>query len=84
MTQVVIVDSGVADGEPVKAISYLEPVAAWDSGYAVFSGEPGDDTDTALVCLHCLLDEHPEAREGMDLARECGVAVPDGDGWTIA
>lgn len=80
----VIVDQRILDGEPAKAISYLEPVAAWDSGYAVFAGEPGDDTDTALVCLHCLLDEQPEAREGMDLARERGVAVRDGDSWTIA
>jgi hypothetical protein len=40
---------------------------------------------SALVCLDCLLDEHPDTRDAIDLARrERGVAIRDGDRWTIA
>lgn len=30
-----------------------------------------------LVCLHCLINDHPEIGRGLDLAREHGVAVLD-------
>ena len=33
----VIVERGVLEGEPVAAVSYLEPIAEWDSGCAVFT-----------------------------------------------
>jgi hypothetical protein len=79
-----IVEQPILEGKPAKAISYLKPIADWDSGYAVFGGEPGDDTDTALVCLHCLIEEHPELGRGLDLARQQGEAVHDERGWTAA
>ena len=37
-----------------------------------------------MVCLHCLLDDHPEIGPGLDIAREYGVADPDEDGeWVV-
>ena len=35
-----------------------------------------------LVCLHCLLDDHPELGRGLDLAREHGAAdLDENDEW---
>jgi hypothetical protein len=31
-----IVDQGVLHGQPIRAISYLEPEHSWDSGFAIF------------------------------------------------
>ena len=61
MSRAVIVDSGVLEGEPILAISYLPPEDDWDSGFAAFSGSPDSDAETALVCLHCLIEERRSA-----------------------
>lgn len=82
MTKAVSVDRGVANGEDVTAISWLEPEHEWDSGFALFSEPPDSDTETALVCLHCLIDEHPEIGHGLELARDHGEAIREGRGWT--
>jgi len=38
----------------------------------------------SLVCMCCLLDEHPEIGRGLDIAREYGVADVDEDGeWVV-
>jgi hypothetical protein len=37
----VIVEKQRRDGQPVRAVSYLEPEADWDSGFALFRGESG-------------------------------------------
>ena len=68
---------------PFVAISYLKPTAAWESGFAVFSvpADEADDHDSELVCMHCLVDEHPELGRGLDLARELGVVVLQDDKW---
>lgn len=80
---VVIVDQGVANGDPIGAISCLKPRDPWDSGLAVWSVPHGaaDDVDSAVVCLECLLEDHPEVGRGMDLAREHGEAIYDGSDW---
>ena len=36
-----------------------------------------DDPRVTLVCLDCLLDDHPELARGLDIAREYGVADLD-------
>ena len=63
-----------------------------DSGFTVlFEDAPdpddlddGDELPEDLVCLHCLLDDHPELGRGLDIAREYGVADLDGDGeWVV-
>ncbi len=74
---------------PAKAISYLEPIGEWDSGfYVVLEDAPepddvSDDEPTQLVCLECLIEEHPELGQGLDLAREHGEIEWDRerDGW---
>ena len=44
---------------------------------------PDDSTLDTLttICLHCLIDEHPEIGEGLDLARANGTALLDDEGW---
>jgi hypothetical protein len=44
---VVIVDERILDGEPIRAISYLHPEHEWDSGFALFAGEPGEEPEAA-------------------------------------
>jgi hypothetical protein len=39
--------------------------------------EGPEDPRISLVCLNCLLDDHPELGRGLDLAREYGVADLD-------
>lgn len=79
MSQAVIVDQGVLQGAPILAASYLEPEHDWDSGYAVWAGPPteGEDSDSDLVCLDCLLDERPELALAFAIARERGEWTSD-------
>ena len=59
---------------PAKAISYLDPIGPWDSGFMVLLVDvpaPEDLSEDELsvpVCLGCLVDEHPELGRGLDLA----------------
>jgi hypothetical protein len=70
-------------GAPIRAISYLVPDDEWDSGYACWSVTPerAADIDDELICINCLLGDHPEAGRGMDFAREHGEAIRDKDTW---
>ena len=79
MSQAVIVDQGVLEGEPIRAVSYLEPEHEWDSGYAVWAGTPGEaeDSGSDLVCLDCLLDERPELALAFAIARKRGEWISD-------
>ncbi len=37
-----------------------------------------------LVCLHCLINAHPEIGRGLDIAREHGVAdLGENDEWIV-
>jgi hypothetical protein len=75
----------VGSQPPIVRISYLEPEEGWDSGYMVVYADAPDLEDdehaSQLVCMHCLLNEHPEASRGLDLARQHGGASLDGDEW---
>ena len=62
---------------------------AGDSGFTVLfvdAPEPeeldehGQHPAVSLMCMHCLLDEHPEVGRGLDIARGHGVADLDEDG----
>jgi hypothetical protein len=78
---------------PVFSIGYENPLGAGDSGFTVlFDDAPQpDELDTegqrpalSIVCLHCLLEDHPEIGRGLDIAREYGVADLDDDGeWVV-
>ena len=62
-----------------------------DSGLTVlFSDSPDpdevrpEDPRITLVCLDCLIDDHPELGSGLDIARRFGVADLDEDGaWIV-
>jgi hypothetical protein len=80
--QLVIVDSAILEGAPIQAVSYLKPAHEWDSGFCLFSTEPDQPVErTELVCVGCLLDNHPEVARGLELARACGEAIHRGDKW---
>jgi hypothetical protein len=81
---------------PAHAISFLKPIAAWDSGFmVVYSDAPTPDEldqrddddleDSELICLHCLLDDDPALGRGLDLAREHGGQVDLGENgeWVV-
>jgi hypothetical protein len=79
--------------EPAFSIGYEEPLGAWDSGYTIiFEDAPDpeeleeiDGEGSELVCLRCLIDDHPEIGRGLDLAREHGVANLDENGaWVTS
>jgi hypothetical protein len=49
--------------------------------------DPDDDlaTDPPAICMHCLVDDHPEIGAALDLAREHGQVDLDDDGeWVVA
>ena len=64
-----------------------------DSGFTVLYAdapdpdeldEQGRHPDVTIVCLGCLVDDHPEIGRGLDLAREYGVADLDKNGaWVV-
>jgi hypothetical protein len=78
---------------PIKAVLYDRENGPFmqDSGFlVVYSDVPpaveldeDGDRGTSWVCLHCLIDEHPEVGVALDMARELGEVRPDGDGgWS--
>jgi hypothetical protein len=77
----IIVEQAILQGAPIRAISYLEPHDPWDSGYAAWSSPPDTLGDSQLVHLGCFLEDHPEAGEGMDLARRHGEATRHRNHW---
>ncbi len=80
---------------PVFSIGWDRPQWQGDSGFSLLfedAPDPGDLPDVAgelppgisLVCLGCLLDDHPEVGRGLDIAREYGVADLGDDGeWMV-
>ena len=75
----------VGDDAPI-AISYLAPIASWNSGFCLFSVPPdeADDRESELVHLDCLLDD-PSLARGLDVARMFGEAELDDWGvWVPA
>lgn len=76
---------------PVFSIGWEAPTARGDSGYSVlFDDAPDPDelsvpdgeatelpAGLSLVCLNCLIEDHPEIGRGLDLAREFGAADLD-------
>ena len=78
---------------PAFSIGHEEPMWPGDSGFTVLfddapdpedAGRAGQHPAISLVCLHCLIDDHPEIGPGLDIAREYGVADLDEDGeWVV-
>ena len=77
---------------PAFSIGHEKPMWPGDSGFTViFSDAPDpdevhgpDDPRVTLVCLHCLINDHPEIGRGLDIAREYGAAdLDDNDEWIV-
>jgi hypothetical protein len=81
---------------PAFSIGSDEPLGPWDSGFSVLFDDAPDPDDLpppsaeelpdgiTVVCLHCLLDDHPELGRGLDIAREHCVADLDERGQWVA
>ena len=74
----------VGDLYEAVGVSYLEPIGAWDSGFAVWpvpqdEVDEVEDMESELICLHCLVTKHPDLQTAFRLARECGGAELDKD-----
>ena len=77
---------------PVLSIGYLTPTNPRDSGYTVLYADAPDPADVNdiddprlhWVCLHCLIEEHPEIGRGLEIARRRRVAELDDGGEWIA
>ena len=68
-----VISDGVRRGRPVTRVIYGE------SGFTLLDAEMADENpdehgieELHVVCLDCLLDQHPEAGAGMDVARRAG------------
>jgi hypothetical protein len=79
---------------PAHSIGYERPFGPADSGFSVLFEDAPDPEELpdaeglpagiTLVCVDCLLDDHPEIGRGFDLAREYGVADLDEQGeWVV-
>ena len=77
---------------PAFSIRYEKPQWRGDSGFSVlFDDAPDpdevqgpDDPRITLVCLDCLIDDHPEIGRGLEIARRFGVADVGDDGvWIV-
>ena len=78
---------------PAFSIGYEKPMWPGDSGFTRAlrrrAGPGGHSTaptilGISLVCLDCLLDDHPEIGRGLDIAREYGVAdLDENDEWVV-
>jgi hypothetical protein len=73
----------VGSESPVATVIYHGESPPLDSGYTVlFADAPEelpdlDDPCLHTVCLHCLIELHPEAGRGLDLAKKHGTADRD-------
>jgi len=78
---------------PAFSIGYDEPLGSGDSGFTVLFDDAPDPEElddkgqhpaVTIVCLHCLIDDHPEIGRGLKIAREYGVADLDDRGeWVV-
>jgi hypothetical protein len=76
---------------PAYSVGHAAPMGAWDSGFTVLFDDAPDPDEVegphariSIVCLHCLIDDHPELGRGLDIARDYGVADLDESGeWVV-
>jgi hypothetical protein len=78
---------------PAFSIGFEKPLGPWDSGFTVLfddAPDPEEVPDTGehplvrMVCVGCLLEEHPEVGRGLEVACEYGVAdLADDGGWMV-
>jgi hypothetical protein len=69
----------------VVQVERVMPLNDTDAGFVLFLDSAPDDRkvgveDGIVVCLNCILDVHPEAAGGLDVAKEYErAALVDGD-----
>jgi hypothetical protein len=78
-----------AEAPVVTVVHSDEKVIPTDSGFTVLLSdaperpEDADDDDMETMCLHCLIEDHPEVGRGLDLAKKKGHADRSEDGtWS--
>jgi HNH endonuclease len=75
-----VISDGVRRGRPVTRVIYGEgEFTLLDAEMADENPGERDNEEFHVVCLDCLLDQHPEAGAGMDIARRGLLSLPRGD-----
>lgn len=84
-TRLAVVSRGVASGKAPERILYF---AEGDPEFLLLDADVPEDPDETQegdllpVCLPCLIDQHPEAGAGMDIAIRAGTSrFVEGRGW---
>jgi hypothetical protein len=69
--KVAVVSNRVLSGEPIAEVKWFEPENEKDSGFIVIAaGDTPDNVDDyRSICIHCLLDDYPEAGKLMQWAK---------------
>jgi hypothetical protein len=70
-----------AGASPIRVLYFAE-----DETFLLLDADapedPNDcDQELTVVCAHCLLEHHPQAGRGMDIARRAGEARLRGGAW---
>jgi len=72
-SELAVISEGVHQGQPVTRVLNT------DGGFTLLDAEMADENpdehyleEFHVVCVDCLLEGHPEAGRGMDLARRAG------------
>jgi hypothetical protein len=79
---------------PIVGVQHHPEDDLGEAGYTIVFIDAPEDLDAMsdeqadelarTVCLHCLIDEHPEVGRGLDLALEHGSAGRDDAGGWVA
>jgi hypothetical protein len=82
-SKLVVVTRAVADGTSPRWVAYIEEDGNFLLGEKYIDPVKTRWQDLIVICLDCLLEEHPCAGRGMDLARKGGVACSSEGEWRI-
>lgn len=82
-SRLAVISDAVHQGQPVTRVLYGE------GGFTLLDAEMADENpdeheleEFHVVCLDCLIDQHPEVGAGMDIAKRAGSSrFVEGHGW---
>jgi hypothetical protein len=82
-SKLVVVTRAVADGASPRWVAYLEEDENFLIGEKYIDPVAQRWQDLVVVCVDCLLEQHPDVGRGMDLAQEEGVACYSEGAWSV-
>jgi hypothetical protein len=87
--KVCIVTRAILEGATVRRAHFDAPRHNEDSGFTFFDEQDPRPWemgvgDLQVICMHCLIEDHPEAGLGADIAKRAGDATWFPDGWQVS